>query len=102
MPHDKNGQALKVGDKVSIKAEVTAIHEGSEYCNLSLVTVEVMFPSQNKSALSLNAKQVERIGASEHKPVKPRTDPVNPPTDPGGGATEGPGSPAPEPPSGGG
>lgn len=75
MPHDKHGTALSVGDVVSINAKITAIHEGDEYCNLSLETMEPMFPSNNKSALSLNAKQV----------VKPL------------GETSGPGAPAPPP-----
>jgi hypothetical protein len=65
MPHDKNGNLLEVGDLVGIKAVVTAIHAGEEYCNLSLETEEVMFPGDNKTALSLNAKQVKKVHQAE-------------------------------------
>ena len=63
MPHDKNGNALAVGDIVLIRAKVTTVSAGEEYCNLNLETVEPMFPGVAFSALSLNAKQVERIGS---------------------------------------
>lgn len=58
MPHDKNNQLLKVGDKVMIEATVTSLQIGEEYCNVSLETTEPMFPAAYKSAMTLNAKQV--------------------------------------------
>ncbi len=65
MPHDRKGNRLSVGDHVIIEATVTAVHQTDEYCNLSLETIEPMFPSDNKSAISLNAKQVTRTGAND-------------------------------------
>jgi len=59
MPHDKHGRTLAVGDTVTITATVTQVHTGEEYCNVSLMTVEPMFPSEHGSPLSLNATQVE-------------------------------------------
>lgn len=90
MPHDKNGAPLSVGDRVNIKAVITSTSEGEEYCNLSLETEEVMFPGNNKTVLSLNAKQVVR----ETEDGRPT---INEP-----GSTEGPGDKPPDPPSGGG
>lgn len=58
MPHDKNGKLLEVGDLVHVPAVVTSISMGTDYCNVSLETVEPMFPGVQKSAMALNAKQV--------------------------------------------
>lgn len=58
MPHDKNGELLKVGDKVTVECEITAVQTGEEYCNLSVKTVEPMHPSKDSTSLTLNAKQV--------------------------------------------
>lgn len=69
MPHDKNGHVLKVGDKVVIHASVTSITEGQEYCNLGVSTDEVMFPSNEKTSITLNAKQVERVPAKPPEPA---------------------------------
>ena len=78
MPHDKNGTPLVLGDKVNVAAVVTDIHMGEEFCNVTLETEEVMYPSGAKSTLALNAKQVEKAsGAGQDNIV---TDPrlVNP------------------------
>ena len=61
MPHDKNGQILKVGDKVNVPCVVKEVHAGDEYCNLSLETEEVMFPGEQKSGMVLNTKQVLKV-----------------------------------------
>lgn len=58
MPHDLTGRELQVGDTVWVPAKVTRIHAGEDYCNLSLETTEPMFPGNDKSALTLNARQV--------------------------------------------
>jgi hypothetical protein len=63
MPHDKNGVPLVVGDEVLIPAKVLSISEGTEYCNLSLETAEVMFPGNAKVGMSLNSKQVVKGAA---------------------------------------
>jgi hypothetical protein len=64
MPHDKNGKELKVGDRVNVEYEVTAVHTGEEYCNVSLQTVEPMFPGDSKTPATLNAKQVELLDSN--------------------------------------
>ena len=60
MPHDKNGNVLAAGDEVIVRAKVTQVHTGEEYCNLTVETVEPMFPGDVKSTLTLNTKQVEK------------------------------------------
>jgi len=58
MPHDINGTLLEEGDNVVIEATITSINQGEEYCNVTMETDEVMFPSENKTTIVLNAKQV--------------------------------------------
>jgi hypothetical protein len=60
MPHDRKGNLLKVGDIVNIPAVVTNVNEGEDYCNISVETIEPMFPGNSKSTISLNAKQVDK------------------------------------------
>jgi len=65
MPHDKNGQQISVGDDVLIRATVTSVSPGEEYCNVNLETVEPMFPGEHKTPIVLNARQVEKYFAQE-------------------------------------
>lgn len=58
MPHDKNGAPLKVGDKVTVECEVTSVQPGTDYCNLSVKTVEPMHPGKEATTITLNTKQV--------------------------------------------
>lgn len=58
MPHDKNGCELKVGDKVTIEAEVTQISPNPDYCNMTVATVEPMHPGKHMTTITLNCKQV--------------------------------------------
>lgn len=58
MPHDKNGNLLQVGDAVLIEATVTMVSTGEEYCNVTVSTVEKMFPGDYVTTITLNAKQV--------------------------------------------
>lgn len=60
MPHDIDNKELKVGDIVNIPCKVKAIHQTEEYCNLELETSLGMFPSETKSSITLNSKQVMR------------------------------------------
>ncbi len=60
MPHDMNGNELKVGSTVYVPCSVKAIHLTEEYCNLDLETNIAMYPSSNRSALTLNSRQVVR------------------------------------------
>jgi acyl dehydratase len=62
VPHDKNGKEVKVGDTVTVTAKVLTVQPSEEYCNLGLETVEPMHPSDTKTSLTLNAKQVEKQG----------------------------------------
>lgn len=64
MPHDKNGKLLQIGDEVTVRAKVTSVNAGAEYCNVGLETVEPMHPTANTTALSLNAAQVEKLDAA--------------------------------------
>ncbi len=64
MPHDKNGQELKVGDTVNIEATVTDVQLGEEFCNVNLETVEPMFPGEHKTLIVLNARQTEKVDKS--------------------------------------
>jgi hypothetical protein len=65
MPHDRKGNLLSVGDHVIIEAGVTQVQAGEEYCNVTLQTIEPMYPGNSKSTLTLNAKQVTRTGAND-------------------------------------
>jgi hypothetical protein len=65
MPHDRDGAPLKVGDEVTIPAVVTSISPGADYCNLSVETVEPMFPGDSKTTVTLNAKQVVKPGRDQ-------------------------------------
>jgi hypothetical protein len=58
MPHDKNGELLKVGDKVIVECEVTDVQGHPEFCNMSVKTVEPMFPGNSPTTITLNCKQV--------------------------------------------
>jgi hypothetical protein len=63
MPHDINGNLLKEGDQVSCLFVVKSITTGEEYCNVTLETVEPMYPGTHKTTLTANAKQVALIPA---------------------------------------
>jgi hypothetical protein len=64
MPHDKNGTPLKAGDTVTIVATVREIQTSPDYCNMTVETVEPMHPSKNLTAITLNCRQVERVGGT--------------------------------------
>lgn len=61
--HDKNGKPLAKGDRVTVECTVRDGYEteGGGYCNVQLETVEFMYPSQNKTAITLNSRQVVKI-----------------------------------------
>lgn len=61
MPHDKNGALLVEGDRVLIPCIVRSVTTGEEFCNVTLETEEPMFPGNQKTSITLNAKQVERV-----------------------------------------
>ena len=59
MPHLKHGQVVNVGDEVVIRAAVKSVTTGEEYCNLTVETVEPMYPGDYKSSITINARQAE-------------------------------------------
>ena len=61
MPHDKNDRPLAVGDRVTVTYIIKSIATNPEYCNLTLETVEPMFPDEHKTTICLNAKQVIKL-----------------------------------------
>lgn len=56
--HDINGTKLEVGDSIVVGGVITDLQSGEEYCNLTMVTDEVMFPGESKTTITLNTKQV--------------------------------------------
>lgn len=58
MPHDRDGKLLGVGDSILVPARITGIHDTEEYCNVTLETLQPMFPGDSRSTITLNAKQV--------------------------------------------
>lgn len=64
MPHDKNGKELHIGDLVTIACVIKEIsQESTDYCNITLESVEPMYPSNRLNIIALNTKQVEKIDA---------------------------------------
>lgn len=59
--HDKDGKELKVGDRVTLECTVKEIQAGTEYCNVTLTTVEPMFPSDRHDTIVANTKQVRKV-----------------------------------------
>ena len=70
MPHDNNRNQLAVGDMVTVLCKVKAIHNTEEYCNLDLETSLKMYPSENRSFFTLNARQVDKVQRSEDATVQ--------------------------------
>lgn len=58
MPHDRDGKQISVGDTVWVPCIVRTIHDGEGYCNVDLETLQPMPPTNNRTELTLNAKQV--------------------------------------------
>lgn len=70
MPHDRDGNELKVGDTVSVPCVVKSICVG-EYCNTSLETVEVMPGNGTPTQISaINCKQVVKVCGPDNWPLK--------------------------------
>ena len=64
MPHDRNGQELKPGDRVTVECEVESLTMQEDYCNATLKTVCPMPPYTDPTTLVLNAKQVTLVPRS--------------------------------------
>lgn len=50
--HDRNGTPLRQGDTVLVEAEITALYEGEDYCNVTLKTVDGRRPDGNRETIS--------------------------------------------------
>jgi len=61
MPHDKNSVPIVEGDRVYVECVVKQVMTGNEYCNVTLETVEPMYPGPFKSEITLNTKQVVKL-----------------------------------------
>jgi hypothetical protein len=59
MPHDRTGQPIEVGGEVTVSFRVQAVQSGDEYCNVTLESVERMYPGEHKTVLNVNARQVD-------------------------------------------
>jgi hypothetical protein len=62
MPHDKKGKLVSVGDRVKLELEVVSVAMGEDYCNLTAKTVIPMPPYTDPTTITLNMKQVEKVG----------------------------------------
>lgn len=58
--HDKHGKELFEGDHVTLECVVETANTSPDYCNLTLRTVEPMYPSDRHDAVTVNARQVEK------------------------------------------
>lgn len=58
---DKDGQVVEVGDLVDVRARVASVAVDDRYGNVSLETVEIMPPTGNTTALTLNSRQVTLV-----------------------------------------
>lgn len=71
MPHDKNGELLKVGDRVTVECGVVEVYAGHDYCNVQLTTVEPMHPGASFNGFTLNGKQVVKVPNDVLRPTQP-------------------------------
>ncbi|MEN6601769.1 MAG: hypothetical protein ABFD86_05080 [Bryobacteraceae bacterium] len=71
MPHDANGVLVEVGAQVIIRATVTAVYTGEEFCNAEVQLAHRMPPYKEHMKLDhINTRQLEvtpRPGISKGK-----------------------------------
>lgn len=58
MPHDRNGNEIRPGDRVTVECEVESVTMQADYCNVTLKTCSPMPPYSAPTTLVLNAQQV--------------------------------------------
>lgn len=61
MPHCRNNQLLKPGDRVMVECVVESVQEQTEYCNVTVRTVHPMPPYETGTSITLNTKQCEKL-----------------------------------------
>lgn len=71
MPHDRDANELRVGDRVNVPCRIKAIHQTEHYCNVDLETLMPMPPTESPSGIALNAHQVVLAPEAFAKPVTP-------------------------------
>jgi hypothetical protein len=71
MPHDRNGNELKVGDKVNLLGVVTGIQPNTEYCNINFDSVYPPEPADCYRSFTTNAKVLDK--ADDHAGDEPDT-----------------------------
>lgn len=59
MPHDANGDALKVGDIVTVTFEVTQVYGGETACNVSLKGLPETVEGEYPPTLTCNSRFTE-------------------------------------------
>lgn len=69
MPHDKGGRVLAIGDVVHVPCRIKDLSAAGDYCNVTLETVEPMYPSEHTSAITLNARQVVLAETCDGRPI---------------------------------
>ena len=67
MPHDMNGNVLKVGDRVLIPAIVKTIQMSEDYCNLTAESTERMPGNDSLSTFNINTKQCAKGHVADMK-----------------------------------
>lgn len=66
--HDRNGNPVKVGDRVQIQGEITSTSAVDEYCNVTIRVTEKgqeHGPHNVQGTVVVNAKQTELIESAE-------------------------------------
>lgn len=69
MPHDANGNLLKVGDKVTVNAIVSNISAQEDYCNLT-INIPAKNETEVETNVTLNTKQVFKESVAEPADTK--------------------------------
>lgn len=61
MPHDLNNNIIKVGDIINLRCKVLEIHQTEEFCNCNLETEIPIYPSNDRTFITVNTKQVSKV-----------------------------------------
>lgn len=63
MPHDKFGKTINPGDEVIIRFRVETVQSATEFCNMSLKSLETMppYPDNFITLSAINTKQCEKV-----------------------------------------
>jgi hypothetical protein len=72
--HDCKGRPISLGDTVMVPFTVTHVSATDEYRNVTLETVAVMFPSDRKTMLTANTRQVIRANEGDDTSYEAVTD----------------------------